>query len=138
MQGIIKHVLFVIFTICIFYSLSYFLQERFVFVRETSHPAYRVSGPHVFGLSTAIGFPEPGAVIEALIHAYITWKAFKLRRPLYLLLVALDHFFLSTRKDPFYKENACTKPLFGPKKIVHADIFAFIVRFSLVIWLVLR
>ncbi|XP_052479378.1 ABC transporter G family member STR2-like [Gossypium raimondii] len=114
MERIIKRVFFVISTISFFFFLSSFIQEQHFFVRETSHPAYRTSVYHTFGFIIHCGFPAPGAVVRTVIQAFIAWKAYKLPWPFNVLLIAVDHFYLSTKKDPFYKESVCSKLLLIP------------------------
>ncbi|KAH1082560.1 hypothetical protein J1N35_022321 [Gossypium stocksii] len=114
MERIIKRVFFVIFTISFFFFFSSFIQEQLFFVRETSHPAYRASVYHTFGFIIHYGFPAPRAVIRTVIQAFIAWKAYKLPWPFNVLLIAVDHFYLSTKTDPFYKEIVCSKLLLIP------------------------
>ncbi|KAJ0733105.1 putative ABC transporter, AAA+ ATPase domain, ABC-2 type transporter [Helianthus annuus] len=54
MQGITNRLSFFIFTVCLFFfssndAVPAFIQERFIFVRETSHNAYRASSYTIAG-----------------------------------------------------------------------------------------
>ncbi|KAL0416523.1 UNVERIFIED_CONTAM: ABC transporter G family member 5 [Sesamum latifolium] len=55
-QGITNRLSFFIFTVCLFFfssndAVPAFIQERFIFIRETSHNAYRASSYTIAGLS---------------------------------------------------------------------------------------
>lgn len=142
MQEIIKRVFFVLFPISLFFFLDYLIEKRLIIssIHETSHPSYRASAHpiRILDFDIHVGFPAPRALLHTFIQAYIVWKALKLRRPFYSLLVAFDHFYLSKKLDPFVMVNACSKYLPVPYKVGYADILAFIVRFFLLTWLILQ
>lgn len=81
---------FFIFTVCLFFfssndAVPAFIQERFIFVRETSHNAYRASSYTIAGLITYL----PLLALQSAVYAAIVWKALKLRGPFYYFLFVL-------------------------------------------------
>ncbi|XWS45057.1 hypothetical protein CRYUN_Cryun15aG0104000 [Craigia yunnanensis] len=90
MQGITNRLSFIIFTVCLFFfssndAVPAFIQERFIFVRETSHNAYRASAYTIAGLITYLPF----LALQAGVYAGIVWKALGLRGPFYYFFIVL-------------------------------------------------
>lgn len=61
LQGITNRISFFIFTVCLFFfssndAIPAFIQERFIFNRETSHNAYRASSNTIAGLIICLPF----------------------------------------------------------------------------------
>lgn len=79
LQEVSQLLSFLIFTICLFFfssndAVPAFIQERFIFIRETSHNAYRASSYTIAGIITSLPF----LAIQALSYTVITWWALKL------------------------------------------------------------
>uniref|UniRef100_A0A0D9WWF2 ABC transporter G family member STR2 n=1 Tax=Leersia perrieri TaxID=77586 RepID=A0A0D9WWF2_9ORYZ len=75
-QGITERLSFFIFTVCVFFfssndAVPAFIQERFIFIRETSHNAYRASAYVVAGLVTYLPF----LLLQSATYAAIVWYA---------------------------------------------------------------
>ncbi|MCO5607296.1 hypothetical protein L7F22_061489 [Adiantum nelumboides] len=73
-QGVTNLLAFFIFTVCLFFfssndAVPAFIQERFIFIRETSHNSYRSSSYVISGLVTYIPF----LAIQALTYCFIVW-----------------------------------------------------------------
>ncbi|KAI3777226.1 hypothetical protein L1987_47024 [Smallanthus sonchifolius] len=97
MQGITNRLSFFIFTICLFFfssndAVPAFIQERFIFVRETSHNAYRASSYTIAGLITYLPF----LLLQAAVYAGLTWFALKLEGSFVYFLIVLYVSILST------------------------------------------
>ncbi|KAG6645760.1 hypothetical protein CIPAW_08G145200 [Carya illinoinensis] len=72
LQGITNRISFFIFTVCLFFfssndAVPAFIQERFIFIRETSHNAYRASSYTIAGLITYLHF----LALQATVYAGI-------------------------------------------------------------------
>lgn len=96
-QGITNRLSFFIFTVCVFFfssndAVPAFIQERFIFIRETSHNAYRASAYVVAGLITYLPF----LLLQAATYAAIVWFALKLHGQFLYFLVMLYASLLST------------------------------------------
>lgn len=96
-QGITNRLSFFIFTVCVFFfssndAVPAFIQERFIFVRETSHNAYRASSYTIAGVITYLPF----LALQAAVYAAIVWKALYLRGPFLYFLLVLYLSLLST------------------------------------------
>ncbi|KAJ7514844.1 hypothetical protein O6H91_23G062400 [Diphasiastrum complanatum] len=79
LKGLIQLLSFLIFTICIFVFSSNdlvpaFIQERHIFIRETSHNAYRASTYVIAGLITNLPF----FVLQTLPYVITNWFALHL------------------------------------------------------------
>ena len=96
-QGITNRLSFFIFTVCVFFfssndAVPAFIQERFIFIRETSHNAYRASAYVVAGLITYLPF----LLLQSATYAAIVWFALKLHGQFLYFLVMLYASLLST------------------------------------------
>jgi len=96
-QGITNRLSFFIFTVCVFFfssndAVPAFIQERFIFIRETSHNAYRASAYVVAGLVTYLPF----LLLQAAAYAGIVWFALKLHGQFLYFLIMLYASLLST------------------------------------------
>jgi ABC-type multidrug transport system permease subunit len=93
-QGITNRLSFFIFTVCVFFfssndAVPAFIQERFIFIRETSHNAYRASAYVVAGLITYLPF----LLLQSATYAGIVWFALKLHgQLLYASLLSTNSF----------------------------------------------
>ncbi|KAG6543584.1 hypothetical protein Mapa_014947 [Marchantia paleacea] len=79
LEGVTQLLSFFIFTVCLFFfssndAVPTFIQERFIYIRETSHNAYRASSYVVAGVITYLPF----LAIQAMTYCLITWWALKL------------------------------------------------------------
>lgn len=96
-QGITNRLSFFIFTVCVFFfssndAVPAFIQERFIFIRETSHNAYRASAYVVAGVITYLPF----LLLQSAAYAGIVWFALKLHGQFLYFLVMLYASLLST------------------------------------------
>ncbi|KAL5556681.1 hypothetical protein UlMin_038917 [Ulmus minor] len=78
------------FTVCLFFFSSIdavlaFIPERFIFVRETSHNAYRASYYTIADLVTYLSF----LLLQAAFYALIVWFALELRGSFFYFLIVL-------------------------------------------------
>ncbi|KAJ7555367.1 hypothetical protein O6H91_05G034000 [Diphasiastrum complanatum] len=79
LKGLIQLISFLIFTVCIFVfssndALPAFIQERQIFIRETSHNAYRASSYVIAGLITSLPF----FALQTFPYVCINWFALHL------------------------------------------------------------
>ncbi|KAE8706330.1 ABC transporter G family member 19 [Hibiscus syriacus] len=127
MQGITNRLSFVIFTVCLFFfssndAVPAFIQERFIFVRETSHNAYRASAYTIAGLITYLPF----LALQAGVYACIVWKALELRGPFYYFFVVLYVSLLSTNSFVMFVSSVVPNYILG-----YAMVIAFTALFFL-------
>lgn len=126
-QGITDRVSFIIFTVCLFFfssndAVPAFIQERFIFVRETSHNAYRASSYTISGLITYVPF----LALQAGVYAGITWFALKLRGPFIYFYIVLYMSLLSTNSFVVFVSSVVPNYILG-----YAAVIAFTALFFL-------
>ncbi|XP_057503969.1 ABC transporter G family member STR2-like [Actinidia eriantha] len=97
LQGITHRLSFFVFTVCLFFfslndAVPAFIQERFIFVHETSHYSYRASSYTIAGLITSLPF----LALQAGVYAGIVWFALKLHGSFLYFLIVLYASLLST------------------------------------------
>ncbi|KAL4582404.1 hypothetical protein LXL04_006952 [Taraxacum kok-saghyz] len=127
MQGITNRLSFFIFTVCLFFfssndAVPAFIQERFIFVRETSHNAYRASSYTIAGLITYLPF----LLLQAAVYAGLTWFALKLEGPFVYFLVVLYVSLLSTNSFVVFVSSVVPNFILG-----YAAVIAFTALFFL-------
>ncbi|PWA53355.1 AAA+ ATPase domain-containing protein [Artemisia annua] len=127
MQGITNRLSFFIFTVCLFFfssndAVPAFIQERFIFVRETSHNAYRASSYTIAGLITYLPF----LLLQAAVYAAITWFALKLEGPFIYFLIVLYVSLLSTNSFVVFVSSVVPNYILG-----YAAVIAFTALFFL-------
>ncbi|KAL3526956.1 hypothetical protein ACH5RR_011612 [Cinchona calisaya] len=127
MQGITDRLSFFIFTVCLFFfssndAVPAFIQERFIFIRETSHNAYRASSYTIAGLITYLPF----LAIQAAVYAVIVWFALKLRGPFPYFLLVLYISLLSTNSFVVFISSIVPNYILG-----YAAVIAFTALFFL-------
>ncbi|XP_030548506.1 ABC transporter G family member STR2-like [Rhodamnia argentea] len=126
-QGITNRLSFFIFTVCLFFfssndAVPAFIQERFIFVRETSHNAYRASSYTIAGLITYLPF----LAVQAAVYAGIVWKALELRGPFLYFLLVLYVSLLSTNSFVVFVSSVVPNYILG-----YAAVIAFTALFFL-------
>lgn len=126
-QGITNRLSFFIFTVCLFFfssndAVPAFIQERFIFVRETAHNAYRASSYTIAGLITYLPF----LALQALVYAGIVWYALRLRGPFLYFLVVLYVSLLSTNSFVVFVSSVVPNYILG-----YAAVIAFTALFFL-------
>ncbi|OAY33524.1 ABC transporter G family member STR2 [Manihot esculenta] len=126
-QGITNRLSFFIFTVCLFFfssndAVPAFIQERFIFIRETSHNAYRASSYTISGLITFLPF----LALQSGVYAAIVWKALKLRGPFYYFLLVLYVSLLSTNSFVMFVSSVVPNYILG-----YAAVIAFTALFFL-------
>ncbi|CAH1421328.1 unnamed protein product [Lactuca virosa] len=127
MQGITNRLSFFIFTVCLFFfssndAVPAFIQERFIFVRETSHNAYRASSYTIAGLITYLPF----LLLQAAVYAALTWFALKLEGPFLYFLIVLYVSLLSTNSFVVFVSSVVPNFILG-----YAAVIAFTALFFL-------
>ncbi|OMO56333.1 ABC transporter-like protein [Corchorus capsularis] len=127
LQGITNRLSFFIFTVCVFFfssndAVPAFIQERFIFVRETSHNAYRASAYNIAGLITYLPF----LALQAIVYSCIVWKALELRGPFYYLFIVLYTSLLSTNSFVMFVSAIVPNYILG-----YALVIAFTALFFL-------
>ncbi|EOX91861.1 hypothetical protein QUC31_003329 [Theobroma cacao] len=127
LQGITNRLSFFIFTVCLFFfssndAVPAFIQERFIFVRETSHNAYRASAYTIAGLITYLPF----LALQAAVYACIVWKALELRGPFYYFFIVLYVSLLSTNSFVMFVSSVVPNYILG-----YAAVIAFTALFFL-------
>ncbi|KAK6923877.1 ABC-2 type transporter [Dillenia turbinata] len=127
LQGITNRLSFFIFTVCLFFfssndAVPAFIQERFIFVRETSHNAYRASSYTIAGLITYLPF----LAVQAGIYAGIVWFALELRGSFLYFLVVLYMSLLSTNSFVIFVSSVVPNYILG-----YAAVIAFTALFFL-------
>ncbi|XP_059624756.1 ABC transporter G family member STR2-like [Cornus florida] len=126
-QGITNRLSFFIFTVCLFFfssndAVPAFIQERFIFVRETSHNAYRASSYTIAGLITYLPF----LALQAGVYAGIVWFALELRGPFLYFLLVLYMSLLSTNSFVVFVSSIVPNYILG-----YAAVIAFTALFFL-------
>ncbi|PSS30633.1 ABC transporter G family member 17 like [Actinidia chinensis var. chinensis] len=127
LQGITNRLSFFIFTVCLFFfssndAVPAFIQERFIFVRETSHNAYRASSYTLAGLITYLPF----LALQAGVYAGIVWKALRLRGSFPYFFVVLYASLLSTNSFVVFVSSVVPNYILG-----YAAVIAFTALFFL-------
>ncbi|KAM6564028.1 hypothetical protein CsatB_024026 [Cannabis sativa] len=127
LQGITNRISFFIFTVCLFFfssndAVPAFIQERFVFVRETSYNAYRASSYTIAGLITYLPF----LALQALVYALIVWFALKLDGPFLYFYIVLYVALLSTNSFVVFVSSIVPNYILG-----YAAVIAFTALFFL-------
>ncbi|KAK6923226.1 ABC transporter family G domain [Dillenia turbinata] len=127
LQGITNLLSFFIFTVCLFFfssndAVPAFIQERFIFIRETSHNAYRASSYTIAGLITYLPF----LAVQAGVYAGIVWFALKLRGSFLYFLVVLYMSLLSTNSFVVFVSSVVPNYILG-----YAAVIAFTALFFL-------
>lgn len=127
LQGITNRLSFFIFTVCLFFfssndAVPAFIQERFIFVRETSHNAYRASSYTIAGLITYLPF----LAVQAGVYAGIVWFPLGLRGPFYYFLIVLYMSLLSTNSFVIFVSSVVPNYILG-----YAAVIAFTALFFL-------
>ncbi|XP_058069509.1 ABC transporter G family member STR2-like [Magnolia sinica] len=127
MQGITNRISFFIFTVCLFFfssndAVPAFIQERFIFIRETSHNAYRASSYTISGLITNLPF----LAIQAATYAAIVWKALGLSGSFLYFWLALYASLLSTNSFVVFISSIVPNYILG-----YAAVIAFTALFFL-------
>ncbi|TQD78457.1 hypothetical protein C1H46_035997 [Malus baccata] len=126
-QGITNRLSFFIFTVCLFFfssndAVPAFIQERFIFVRETAHNTYRASSYTIAGLVTYLPF----LALQASVYAGIVWFALGLRGPFIYFLVVLYVSLLSTNSFVVFVSSVVPNYILG-----YAAVIAFTALFFL-------
>ncbi|KOM25311.1 hypothetical protein LR48_Vigan97s000100 [Vigna angularis] len=127
LQGITNRLSFFIFTVCLFFfssndAVPAFIQERFIFIRETSHNAYRASTYTIAGIITHMPF----ILLQAAAYAGIVWFALKLRGPFLYFLLVLFVSLLSTNSFVVFVSSVVPNYILG-----YAMVIAFTALFFL-------
>ncbi|CAA3019488.1 ABC transporter G family member 17-like [Olea europaea var. sylvestris] len=127
LQGITNRLSFFIFTVCLFFfssndAVPAFIQERFIFVRETSHNAYRASSYTIAGLITYLPF----LALQAAVYAAIVWKPLRLDGPFLYFLIVLYMSLLSTNSFVVFVSSVVPNYILG-----YAAVIAFTALFFL-------
>nr|GMD57073.1 ABC transporter G family member 17-like [Ipomoea batatas] len=127
MQGITDRLSFFIFTVCLFFfssndAVPAFIQERFIFIRETSHNKYRASTYTIAGLITYLPF----LLLQAAVYAAIVWFALDLRGPFHYFLLVLFMSLLSTNSFVVFVSSVVPNYILG-----YAAVIAFTALFFL-------
>lgn len=126
-QGITNRLSFFIFTVCLFFfssndAVPAFIQERFIFIRETSHNAYRASTYTIAGLITHMPF----IFLQAAVYALIVWFALKLEGPFLYFLLILFLSLVSTNSFVVFVSSVVPNYILG-----YAVVIAFTALFFL-------
>ncbi|KAL6840514.1 hypothetical protein ACP4OV_030324 [Aristida adscensionis] len=126
-QGITNRLSFFIFTVCVFFfssndAVPAFIQERFIFIRETSHNAYRASAYVVAGLITYLPF----LLLQSATYAAIVWFALSLHGQFLYFLVMLYASLLSTNSFVVFISSVVPNFILG-----YAAVIAFTALFFL-------
>ncbi|XP_027362845.1 ABC transporter G family member 17-like [Abrus precatorius] len=127
LQGITNRLSFFIFTVCLFFfssndAVPAFIQERFIFIRETSHNAYRASSYTIASLITHMPF----IALQAAVYAVIVWFALELRGPFTYFLLVLFVSLLSTNSFVVFVSSVVPNYILG-----YAVVIAFTALFFL-------
>ncbi|PIA51909.1 hypothetical protein AQUCO_01000048v1 [Aquilegia coerulea] len=127
LQGITDRLSFFIFTVCLFFfssndAVPAFIQERYVFVRESSHNAYRASSYTIAGLVTYLPF----LAVQAATYAVIVYWALGLQGsfPYFLLMLFIS--LLSTNSFVVFVSSVVPTYILG-----YAAVIAFTALFFL-------
>lgn len=127
LQGITNRLSFFIFTACVFFfssndAVPAFIQERFVFIRETSFNAYRASSYTIAGLITYLPF----LALQAKIYALITWWSLHLSGSFLYFFIVLYASLLSTNSFVVFVSSVVPNYILG-----YAAVIAFTALFFL-------
>ncbi|KAF3439155.1 hypothetical protein FNV43_RR17430 [Rhamnella rubrinervis] len=127
LQGITNRLSFFIFTVCLFFfssndAVPAFIQERFIFVRETSHNAYRASSYTIAGLITYLPF----LALQAAVYTGIVWFALGLRGSIIYFFIILYVSLLSTNSFVVFVSSVVPNYILG-----YAAVIAFTALFFL-------
>ncbi|XP_068657018.1 ABC transporter G family member STR2-like [Aristolochia californica] len=127
LQGITNRLSFFIFTVCVFFfssndAVPAFIQERFIFIRETSHNAYRASSYAISGMLTYLPF----LAIQALPYSVIVWYALELRGSFIYFFIVLYASLLSTNSFVVFVSSVVPNYIMG-----FAAVIAFTALFFL-------
>lgn len=127
LQGITNRLSFFIFTVCLFFfssndAVPAFIQERFIFVRETSHNAYRASSYTIAGLITYLPF----LALQAAVYTGIVWRALDLRGPILYFFIILYVSLISTNSFVVFVSSVVPNYILG-----YAAVIAFTALFFL-------
>nr|UZH45527.1 ABC transporter G family member 16 [Morus alba] len=127
LQGITNRLSFYIFTACVFFfssndAVPAFIQERFIFVRETSFNAYRASSYTTAGLITYLPF----LALQAMVYALITWWALTLRGSFLYFFIILYVSLLTTNSFVVFVSSVVPNYILG-----YAAVIAFTALFFL-------
>lgn len=126
-QGITDRISFIIFTCSVFFfssndAVPAFIQERFIFIRETSHNAYRASSYTISGLVTYLPF----LLLQAATYAGIVWFALKLHGSFLYFVIILYVALLSTNSFVVFVSSVVPNFILG-----YAAVIAFTALFFL-------
>ncbi|KAI3463986.1 hypothetical protein Pfo_020649 [Paulownia fortunei] len=127
LQGITNRLSFFIFTVCLFFfssndAVPAFIQERYIFIRETSHNAYRASSYTIAGLITYLPF----LALQAAVYAVIVWFPLKLEGTFEYFLLILYISLLSTNSFVVFVSSVVPNYILG-----YAAVIAFTALFFL-------
>ncbi|KAG8379169.1 hypothetical protein BUALT_Bualt07G0060300 [Buddleja alternifolia] len=127
LQGVTNRLSFFIFTVCLFFfssndAVPAFIQERFIFIRETSHNAYRASSYTIAGLITYLPF----LALQASVYAAIVWFPLRLEGPFEHFLLILYMSLLSTNSFVVFVSSVVPNYILG-----YAAVIAFTALFFL-------
>lgn len=127
LQGVTNRLSFFIFTVCLFFfssndAVPAFIQERFIFVRETSHNAYRASSYTIAGLTTYLPF----LALQAAVYTIIVWFALELRGPIIYFFIILYVSLISTNSFVVFVSSVVPNYILG-----YAAVIAFTALFFL-------
>ncbi|URD97111.1 ABC-2 type transporter [Musa troglodytarum] len=126
-QGVSNRLSFFIFTVCLFFfssndAVPAFIQERYIFVRETSHNAYRASSYTIAGLVTYLPF----LLLQAATYAGIVWFALRLHGDFHYFLIMLYASLLATNSFVVFVSSVVPSFILG-----YAVVIAFTALFFL-------
>ncbi|XP_077234063.1 ABC transporter G family member STR2-like [Tasmannia lanceolata] len=127
LQGITNRLSFFIFTVCFFFfssndAVPAFIQERFIFIRESSHNTYRASSYTISGLITYLPF----LAVQAATYAVIVWFALKLHGNFLYFLLILYVSLLATNSFVVFVSSVVPNYILG-----YAAVIAFTALFFL-------
>ncbi|XP_057865113.2 ABC transporter G family member STR2-like [Cryptomeria japonica] len=126
-QGMTNVLSFFISTVCLFFfssndAVPAFIQERFIFIRETSHNAYRASSYAIAGLITYLPF----LFIQALTYFIIVWFPLNLRGDFYYFVLLLFVSLITTNSFVVFVSSLVPNYIMG-----YAAVIAFTAIFFL-------
>ncbi|KAL8457417.1 hypothetical protein ACS0TY_035320 [Phlomoides rotata] len=127
LQGITDRLSFFIFTVCLFFfssndAVPAFIQERFIYIRESSHHAYRASSYTIAGLITYLPF----LALQAAVYAAIVWYPLHLEGPFPYFLLVLYMSLISTNSFVVFVSSVVPNYILG-----YAAVIAFTALFFL-------
>ncbi|EAZ03077.1 hypothetical protein OsI_25222 [Oryza sativa Indica Group] len=126
-QGVTERLSFFVFTVCVLFfssndAVPAFIQERFIFIRETSHNAYRASAYVVAGVVTYLPF----LLLQSAAYAAIVWFALRLHGQFLYFLVMVYASLLSTNSFVVFISSVVPNFILG-----YAAVIAFTALFFL-------